>query len=97
MAENITASGNTDFIPSIGANKVAFVKVTGTWDSASVLVQTRNGNGEWETYPTNGTQTADFSYYYQLGDEGGVRLASTVTGTTDLWAQVMEARTETSH
>ena len=88
MARTITATGTEDF--QVKAGRTAFLQITGTWDSASIAVQTKNGAGSWVTYPTNGTLTADSAYYYQLGDEDGFRVSATVTGTTSLQAQVVE-------
>ena len=53
MATNITSATNTDFSTQSMRECTAFVKVTGTFGGTQVTVQTRNGNGEWETYPEN--------------------------------------------
>jgi hypothetical protein len=91
MAKNITSATDTDFTNDARPNSAVFVKVTGTWGGTSLDVKVKNGNGEWETYPTNGTQTADFAYYYTLGDEGSIRLTTTGGTGIDLWAQVVDS------
>ncbi len=88
MATNITSETNTDFSTQSMRECTAFVKVTGTFGGTQVTVQTRNGNGEWETYPENGVQTDDFAYYYTIGDEAGLRLVTSGGSSIDLWAQV---------
>jgi hypothetical protein len=88
MATNITSATSTDFSTQSMRECTAFVKVTGAWGGTSMAIQTRNGNDEWETYPSNGTQTANFAYYFTIGDEAGIRLVTTGGSSIDLWAQV---------
>jgi len=93
MAANITTNTSTTF-GEVNAGKVAFVKVTGNWSGTSIAIQVQNGNSAYETYPTDGTQTANFAKYFQVGDQDGLRLVSTgvMLNTTSLWAQVVEVR-----
>ena len=88
MATNITSATSTDFSTQSMRECTAFVKVTGAWGGTSMAIQTRNGINEWETYPSNGTQTANFAYYFTIGDEAGIRLVTTGGSSIDLWAQV---------
>ena len=85
MATNITSATDTDFSTQSMRECTAFVKVTGAFGGTSVAVQTRNGNDEWETYPENGTQTADFARYYTIGDQAGLRIKT--TGAQTNWAK----------
>ena len=88
MATNLTSAPSTDFSTQSMRECTAFVKVTGAWGGTSMAIQTRNGNNEWETYPSNGPQTANFAYYFPIGDEAGIRLVTTGGSSIDLWAQV---------
>ena len=88
MATNITSATNTDFSTQSMRECTAFVKVTGAWGGTSMAIQTRNGNDEWETYPSNGTQRANFAYFFNIVDDSGISLVTTGGSSIDLWAQV---------
>lgn len=90
MATNITTNTTTSFPGVGGVNKPIFVKVTGTWGSATCSVRVPNGNGEYEEYPLNGSQTANFAYWYTGGDEKGLQLVTSGGTGIDLWAQVFD-------
>jgi len=93
MATNITANGTTTF-SGVNVGKIAHVKVLGTWGGASIDVKTTDGNGAWTTELVNGTKTNNFSNSYQVFEEAGLQLVTTLVtpNTTTLWAQVIEAR-----
>ena len=92
MATNIASATTTTFAGA-GPGPV-LVKVTGTWGGTSLAIKVQNGNSEWETYPTDGTQTANFAKVYTLakedGGEKGIQLITTGGSGIDLWAQVSE-------
>lgn len=90
MAQNITTNTDTDFAEAGRNAHQVLVKVTGTWGGTTCIVKVKNGNGEWEQYPTNGSQTADFAYIYTMGDQTGVRLTTSAGSGADLWAQVLD-------
>ena len=89
MAKNITTNTDTDF-DGVNAGKVVGVIVTGTWGGTTITVQVKDGNGDWVAYPTDSSQTADFSRYYQVGEQAGLRLVSAGGSGADLWAQTVE-------
>ena len=91
-ATNINANG-TSIIYGIDGGKVVHVFVTGTWDGASLGIETRNGNSSWVQHPLSGVKNASFSETYNVPEQGGLRLnASNCGASTDLWAQVSEYR-----
>ena len=91
-ATSITSNGSS-IIYGIDGGKVAHVFITGTWDGASVAVETRNGNSSWVQHPLNGLKNASFSETYAIPEQGGLRLTATSCGaSTDLWGQVSEYR-----
>ena len=87
MSKNIKLNGSLEFA-GVNSGHVANVDVRGTWDGASIAVQTKS-NGTYTTFASDGTQTANFNQYYQVGSENGVNVALTSNGaSTDLEVDV---------